>query len=520
MRALLFATVFGLGLSACAGPPAARHFQVSAVAAAAKPLATRPAEGYLRQLAGADFEAGGKLQGKDMVDMGHVAEDIAQLPHPFVQAVHLSFAQHRSLVLSPDMVWLLMCQTASRHVLANPEAARRVLVRHAGTQLLSVRRDGFRQGDAGNDWPGVFAEFERGVAAGSPTPDLIKGFAHPFTSSTPDMLAARQVTLLKTVSPYYRFNAMTGCGTPEIILEGTSADWRWIRRHAEDWKTLGMEGHLVTWRPVLDQFVAASEGKVDAPFWESMYKYNRASGGDQITGWIQVFLTDDAKQLAKIAKPDFSWQHKRERIRTNPDGSWIMYEPPALTLTDIPRGNVTQGFTWEYLNNNLPMALHAGFVGVSQDAANQALRPEISWLVRRASRPLDKVAFDEFVEGIRYLGQGEIFQLQQMWAESEGKKGALGNNSRFLAEVIPHLTHLERLDDAGWLWRGDLLTEAEARLLMALPNLRHLQLGKKSVTRKIEALLCSRKDWELVWDSRYERFPSDEEEEEMEQNKR
>ena len=43
--------------------------------------------------------------------------------HPLVTALHLAYAEHRPVRLSPDMIWLLICQGVAQHVrgiLANP----------------------------------------------------------------------------------------------------------------------------------------------------------------------------------------------------------------------------------------------------------------------------------------------------------------------------------------------------------------------------------------------------------------
>ena len=43
-------------------------------------------------------------------------------------------------------------------------------------------------------------------------------------------------------------------------------------------------------RPILRQFVRASQGDVDRPFWRSLYKLNDQSGSPMITGWITAFF--------------------------------------------------------------------------------------------------------------------------------------------------------------------------------------------------------------------------------------
>ena len=48
--------------------------------------------------------------------------------HPLVSAVHCAFAEHRPLVLSPDIIWLTICQGFGHHVLSKKETLRPYIV--------------------------------------------------------------------------------------------------------------------------------------------------------------------------------------------------------------------------------------------------------------------------------------------------------------------------------------------------------------------------------------------------------
>jgi hypothetical protein len=50
--------------------------------------------------------------------------------HPFVAAVHHAFMDHRPLRLSPDAIWLLICQGVANHISASAEELRNRFVRH------------------------------------------------------------------------------------------------------------------------------------------------------------------------------------------------------------------------------------------------------------------------------------------------------------------------------------------------------------------------------------------------------
>ena len=44
--------------------------------------------------------------------------------HPFIVSVHKAYAEHRPLSISPDMIWLLICQGFSKHINYNSEKLR------------------------------------------------------------------------------------------------------------------------------------------------------------------------------------------------------------------------------------------------------------------------------------------------------------------------------------------------------------------------------------------------------------
>ena len=73
---------------------------------------------------------------------------IAGVPfHPVVAAAHRAFMDHRPLCLSPDIIWLMICQGVPNHINVNADALRSRFVRHEGRsdQRAAGR---FRQGVA------------------------------------------------------------------------------------------------------------------------------------------------------------------------------------------------------------------------------------------------------------------------------------------------------------------------------------------------------------------------------------
>jgi hypothetical protein len=312
---------------------------------------------------------------------------LADVPfHPVVAAVHRAFKDHRPLRLSPDVIWLMICQAVANHVNAHAEELRPGLVQHQGRVAIEGRRDEFVKGSPENPWPEVFAEFSAQVRDHvGPALDL---FLPAFSTTGPAERAAAEVVLLDAMRSYFEYALHTMCGIPAITLEGTTGDWQSLADRAEAFADLGLGRWIGALRPILRQFVRASQGDVEVPFWRSLYKLNSQSGGPVITGWITAFFPhwkDHRTGRASIPIEGF--------FGTGRDSLDEMLSPCEATchgfahgptLASLPGGLSKAPFRWQYLDKTFDMEFLGGFVGVAQDPETLALRPEIGWAVREA----------------------------------------------------------------------------------------------------------------------------------------
>ena len=69
--------------------------------------------------------------------------------HPLIATLHTAFDEHRSVCLSPDVIWLTILQGLAHHVNANAEILRKHFVRHEGKLKIKVYRDDFVKGSSG-----------------------------------------------------------------------------------------------------------------------------------------------------------------------------------------------------------------------------------------------------------------------------------------------------------------------------------------------------------------------------------
>jgi len=165
---------------------------------------------------------------------------LADIPfHPVVAAAHIAFMEHRPLCLSPDIIWLMICQGVANHVNAHAESHRPRLVAHQGRIEIGVRRDDFVKGSPENPWADVVEEFSSRIRHHvGPKLDL---FVPRFSTTGAAERTACEVILLDAVRSYFSYTFRGLCGIPTIKLEGTPQDWRSLAERAEAFTDLGLE---------------------------------------------------------------------------------------------------------------------------------------------------------------------------------------------------------------------------------------------------------------------------------------
>ncbi|AMV40207.1 hypothetical protein VT85_22435 [Planctomyces sp. SH-PL62] len=310
--------------------------------------------------------------------------------HPLVAAAHHAFMGHRPLRLSPDMIWLAICQGAADHINAHAEELRPRLVRRPGRATISMRRDDFLKGSPENPWPEVFAEFSDQIR--SQIGPSIERFVPDFSTTGPAEKAASEIVLLEALQSYFAYELHSFCGIPAVTLEGTPEDWEAVAERAGAFADLGLGWWLDPLGPVLDQFARAARGEVDRPFWRSLYKLHDESGGPKITGWLLAlfpYLKDRETGRATVRNPWLAEEAQRIEFDVLGEEDEVAAEPQYLpdgpTMEEFPGGLSSAPLRWECRDRAFAMEFLGGFVGVAQDDETLSLRPEIGWAVREAS---------------------------------------------------------------------------------------------------------------------------------------
>lgn len=280
--------------------------------------------------------------------------------HPFVETVHNAYAKHRKLVISPDMVWLMIAQGFAKHVDENADSLRHYFVDFDGKKVLKVVRNEFKKGSPDNDWEGVFPDFTRQIAAYTGE-ELLNNTVIEFSTTTHVERAAMEVTLMDAMSNYFIYAVGVTCGIPEIELEGSPTDWETILERAKNLSEFELDWWIDELVPILEEFVDASNGKVNQSFWREIYQREMIGcGSPAVSGWITKFFP-------------YVGSNQRTRLSSTMDHG------------DFSSGYAKADFYW-VLGQTYQMEFIAGFTGMTEDPKTGALRPHISWAIRDSGK--------------------------------------------------------------------------------------------------------------------------------------
>ena len=203
----------------------------------------------------------------DVDNLYDIGEDVV------FQMLLKAWCQHRPVVLTPDAIWLIICQQFSHIVNENPEKYRGVLVNHEGKKELNVESNDLFSNQA--DWEGLISRFTAEIDKYTNN-GLATTLVADFSTTGTDERIASEVTLMDVVKPYFDYTAVYAiCGIPSITLTGTPDDWRKVLE-----KTLALEAFGLGWwttelEPILQEFVKAAEGHPDYWFWKDIVNKTR-----------------------------------------------------------------------------------------------------------------------------------------------------------------------------------------------------------------------------------------------------
>lgn len=290
------------------------------------------------------------------------------------------YAEHRPLVLSPDIVWLLICQSISYHINANSEKLRYNLVSFEGIRKIVVLTNKDIMSEDVN-WETLLEGFYEGIESNT-VQGVAANIRGDFSTTTAVERIASIATLMGSVESYFQYSVRKFiCGIPNVTLTGTIEDWEKVIQKSQILKRIGLKTWYSWLQPVLQEFLRSAEGHPNLAFWKNIVVRKRPEefwlGGclpnrQQIDGWIlalfPIIVSDECTVLRKCNI-----------------NSGMMPEMLRVGFNYI--NDQTDG-----TSTNTSMELWAGFIGVEENEETYALTPKIGWFVRRSDERAESKA--------------------------------------------------------------------------------------------------------------------------------
>lgn len=287
-----------------------------------------------------------------------------------------AYANHYSLILSPDIIWTVISQGFSQYVNQDPEALRDRIVSHEGKMTLAVET----QEDIYSPnvkWDEILDGFDKQIAENTKgnIADMMRA---DFSTTGKTERIASQITLMSSVKAYFDFEVLIfSCGIPSITIEGTPEDWQKVMEKTENLRKYDLGWWVDDLTPILNEFVLAAEGKANRVFWQNIVMKLRPDEFREGGGCSSDIPTEVDGWFLKLMPFDKNGRTPQK----------VAYDTEDMlpNVASVP-------FTYEVLDelgntiSSTPMDMVAGLVGVDVDYQANTVRPRIGWMVCESSK--------------------------------------------------------------------------------------------------------------------------------------
>lgn len=298
----------------------------------------------------------------------------------FATTIHLAHSQHRSLQISPDMIWLLILHGFAIHKQKETSGM---------TASRVIKVEGPELGTDRQQWSEAIESLSDELLKQTEMQKYRQLLPEFSTTGSTERFVMR-ATLMSAFKNTFSYEYGAICGIPEIELLGTVEDWELI---IERTKLLEKEG-LKWWTdrliPILTEFRNARSGNVNKEFWQSIYKKKGEYVARGLNGWIlQFYPYLNNPQTVSWYNPETEKmviETSNERFTKN---RFVVEEKPCegeecfIGLEQMPTDIFAFDLTYiqQTTGRKYHMKVSSGFLGISQIAEKNMLRPYIGWVV-------------------------------------------------------------------------------------------------------------------------------------------
>lgn len=287
-----------------------------------------------------------------------------------------AYADHRPIVLSPDIIWNVIAQGFCQHINNDPEALRgRIVYHEKGKIELSVMtKEELHSPNV--KWDELLNTFDNMIAERTKD-NLADVMRADFSTTDKTTRIVSQMTLMSSVKAFFDYSVIyLSCGIPNITIEGTTDDWEKVLNKTQQLRKYDLDWWVDDLVPILNEFINASKGNVNKVFWRNIVKKDRpekfVGGGcswdrpTELDGWFLKFMPYDKKGKRTPQKVTYNYKDM----------------PSQVINVDFMYKNLDTGTT-------TPMEMLCGLVGIEIDTITNAMRPKLGWMVCEKNKQLE-----------------------------------------------------------------------------------------------------------------------------------
>jgi hypothetical protein len=298
----------------------------------------------------------------------------------FIETIQLSYSNHRPLILTPDVLWLTICQGVSIHINQNFDSLKKVLFIKNKPDEIVIRNDSLEYSE--KHWQKLIGSFS--VETKKYTNQNFYSFFVPkFTTTSTINTTAYQITMLESYKKAFVYVGESGCGIPSITITGETKDWQSIYNRLDMLSELGLSKWAENLKPIIKQFINASENKINITFWKDIYKNASEYNAFYISGWA-IKLFPYIKILETSGEYDSNRDATRlgEKFVPNPFLYDDDYLKSTLASDNFPTGISKISVVWNnrIKNYSKKIEVYAGFFAIKQ-YEDKSLEPLISYAI-------------------------------------------------------------------------------------------------------------------------------------------
>lgn len=309
--------------------------------------------------------AASSIDNKNYVKTSEYAVEVNQ----FLFMLFEGYNNHKPITISPDILWLLVCQGFAEHVKKNSWYLKFRLVKFLlGKKTIIVDMDNKE------DWNEVISDVCNKIS------DYTKGnikskLVLEFSTSTSKEKTAFEIAFMDSVSKFFSYEGISICGFPEIELKGSIKDYEKIISSLNFIEKYGLKWWTKPLKKIIREIINTLNGEINNEFWQKIFiyePYNMSGGKDKVTGWITHFFP-------YIKKPN----HRSTKTRLIKNPYIFNSHKLILNLDNFPSGLSKVPFKWIKPDRVENYNIFSGFIGITEDSNTGFLKSEINWLIEK-----------------------------------------------------------------------------------------------------------------------------------------